>query len=61
MKKKRNYALDSELVDELERISNTIKVAQSQILNEALKKAVSDIKKLNYNYVEFLKIMNGGN
>lgn len=55
MKKKHNYTLDSELVDELKRISDKIGVAQSKILNEALANALDDIKKLNYNYSKFMR------
>lgn len=55
MKKKHNYTLDSELVDELKRISDKIGVAQSKILNEALANALDDIKKLNYNYSKFIR------
>lgn len=55
MKTKHNYTLDSELVEELKIISDKIGVAQSKILNESLKRAIKDIKKLNYNYSEFMK------
>jgi len=60
MTTKKNYSLDSELVDELIKISNKIGVAQSQILNVSLKKGLEEIRKLNYNYSEFLKKVNGG-
>jgi len=60
MTTKKNYSLDSELVKELIETSNKIGVAQSQILNVSLKKGLEEIRKLNYNYSEFLKKVNGG-
>lgn len=60
MTTKKNYSLDSEVVKELIEISNKMGVAQSQILNVSLKKGLEEIKKLNYNYSEFLKKVNGG-
>lgn len=55
MKTKMNYSLDSDLVNELKKISDKIGVAQSKILNEALSQAISEIKKLNYNYSKYVK------
>ena len=55
MKTKMNYSLDSELVNELKRISDKIGVAQSKILNEALANALDDIKRLNYNFTKFIR------
>lgn len=55
MKTKMNYSLDSELVNELKRVSDKIGVAQSKILNEALANALDDIKRLNYNFTKFIR------
>lgn len=55
MKTKMNYSLDSDLVNELKKISDKIGVAQSKILNEALAQGISEIKKLNYNYSKYVK------
>ena len=55
MKTKMNYSLDSELVEELKRISEKIGVAQSKILNETLAQGLAEIKRLNYNYSKFIK------
>ena len=55
MKTKMNYSLDSELVEELKRISDKIGVAQSKILNETLSQGLAERKRLNYNYSKFIK------
>ena len=60
MTTKKNYSLDSDLVKELIEIAKKMDVAQSSILNTSLKKGLEEIRKLNYNYSEFLKKVNGG-
>lgn len=55
MKTKMNYSLDSEVVEELRIIADKMGTKQSKLLNKALKNAFEEIKKLNYNYSEFMR------
>lgn len=54
MKVKQNFSLDSETLQELKKLSDIMKVSQSAILNETLKRGMAEIKAMNYNFSKYL-------
>lgn len=55
MKTKQNFSVDAEVAEELARVNKTTKIAKSVILNMTLKFGLEDIKRLNYNFTQYIK------
>lgn len=55
MKTKQNFSVDKEVAEELARVNKATKIAKSVILNMTLKFGLEDIKKLNYNFTQYIR------
>lgn len=55
MKERIHVTLESETMEELDKISHKTKVAKSVILDMIIKDGIEKIKSINYNFTKFIE------